>query len=234
MLTAAGALARLRAEDVPDELLRRARHVHVASPFLQDGLRARAARAGRTARGTTSLDTGWDPRERWDVPVDAFDVLLPNGEEALRLAGRDGRRRRGGGAARSPPAGRSSSSSSAPTARWPCRGGEITRVAAPRVELVDSTGAGDSFDAGFLAAPTSTARGPRTALALGVRVRRAEHTRAPAAPPPADARRGPRARMIAFVAASPSIDRQHEVEALEPGAIHRPTPRRRGRPAARR
>jgi 1-phosphofructokinase family hexose kinase len=28
--------------------------------------------------------------------------------------------------------------------------------------------------------------------------------------------------MIAFVAASPSIDRQHEIDALEPGTIHRP------------
>jgi 1-phosphofructokinase family hexose kinase len=28
--------------------------------------------------------------------------------------------------------------------------------------------------------------------------------------------------MIAFVAASPSIDRQHEIEALQPGTIHRP------------
>ena len=54
MLTATGALAHLRAEDVPDEMLERARHVHVASPFLQDGLapglRALAGRVG----GTTS------------------------------------------------------------------------------------------------------------------------------------------------------------------------------------
>jgi len=151
MLTATGALAHLRAEDVPDELLADARHVHVASPFLQDGLapglRALTGRVG----GTTSLDPGWDPRERWDVPADAFDIVLPNAEEALRLAGRED--------------GDVEAAARTLAARGPLvvvklgadgalavRGGETTRVPAPRIDVVDSTGAGDSFDAGFLAA----------------------------------------------------------------------------------
>jgi hypothetical protein len=88
ILTAPGALARMRAEDVPNELLAAARHVHVTSPFLQAGLHpGLRALAGRAP--SSSLDTGWDPREAWDVPVDAFDVLFPNAEEVLRLAGRD-------------------------------------------------------------------------------------------------------------------------------------------------
>lgn len=151
MLTATGALAHLRAEDVPDEMLGHARHVHVASPFLQDrlapGLRGLTERAG----GTTSLDPGWDPREHWAVPVDAFDILLPNAEEALRLAGRED--------------GDVEAAARMLAARGPLvvvklgadgalavRGGETTRVPAPRIDVVDSTGAGDSFDAGFLAA----------------------------------------------------------------------------------
>jgi ribokinase len=151
MLTAPGALAHLRVEDVPEEVIARARHVHVSSPFLQDGLApGLSALAGR-ARGTTSLDTGWDPRERWDMPVDAFDVLLPNAEEALRLAGRSD--------------GDVEAAARELAARGPLvvvklgeqgalavDGGAVTRVSAPRVDAVDATGAGDSFDAGFLAA----------------------------------------------------------------------------------
>jgi ribokinase len=150
ILTAPGALARLRAEDVPDELLVAARHVHVTSPFLQAGLHpGLRALAGRAR--SSSLDTGWDPREAWDVPVDAFDVLFPNAEEALRLAGRDD--------------GDVEAAARDLAARGPLvvvklgaegglavRGDNLVRVAAPRVDAVDATGAGDSFDAGFLAA----------------------------------------------------------------------------------
>ena len=150
ILTAPGALARLRAEDVPEDLLVQARHVHVASPFLQDalrpGLRALAARAR-----STSLDTGWDPREQWDVPVDAFDVLLPNAEEALRLAGRED----GDVETAARELARQVETvvvKLGAEGALAVSGGELVRVAAKAVEPVDSTGAGDSFDAGFLAA----------------------------------------------------------------------------------
>ena len=96
------------------------------------------------------------------------------------------------------------------------------RVAAPRVDPVDATGAGDSFDAGFIAARLAgedLAGGARARL----RVRRAEHAGGRRHGRAADARRGAYLpRVIAFVAASPSIDRLHIVEALRPGEIHRP------------
>jgi ribokinase len=149
MLTALGALSRLRVEDVPDGLLGAARHVHVSSPFLQDGLRPGLRALAGKAR-SSSLDTGWDPRERWDVELDAFDVLLPNAEEVLRLAGRDD--------------GDVEAAARDLARRGPVvvvklgeegalatDGGEIVRAAGRPVEVVDATGAGDSFDAGFLA-----------------------------------------------------------------------------------
>ena len=175
VLTALGALAEFRAEDVPAALLAEARHVHVASPFLQPGLDV-AAIAARAA-GTTSLDPGWDPHERWDVAWEGFDVLLPNAQEVQRLAGEDdveaaarrlaakgplvvvkmgaegalaagsaaaGAAADGADPASSPPAGAGAEPSAA--------AGDVVRVAAPRVDPVDATGAGDSFDAGFLAA----------------------------------------------------------------------------------
>ena len=85
VLTALGALAEFRAEHVPDALLASARWVHVASPFLQPGLDV-AAIAARAA-GTTSLDPGWDPSERWELAWEGFDVLMPNAQEARRLSG---------------------------------------------------------------------------------------------------------------------------------------------------
>ena len=150
MLTAPGALAALRAEDVPEELLARARHVHVSSPFLQAGLAPGLGRLAARA-SSSSLDPGWDPRERWELPLDAFDVLLPNAEEALRLA------RRADGdveaaardlAAHGPLVVVKLGADGALATRVDA----ITRVPTPAVDAVDATGAGDSFDAGFLAA----------------------------------------------------------------------------------
>jgi sugar/nucleoside kinase (ribokinase family) len=146
VLTALGALAELRAEHVPDALLTPARHVHVASPFLQPGLDV-AAVAARAA-GTTSLDPGWDPRERWELAWQGFDVLLPNAQEAQRLAGEDdveaaARRLAAAGPLVVVKLGAEGALAA---------GAETARVHAPRVAPVDATGAGDSFDAGFLAA----------------------------------------------------------------------------------
>jgi ribokinase len=153
MLTAPGALARLRAEDVPEDLLARARHLHVASPFLQERLRPGLRALAERAR-SSSLDPGWDPHERWDVPADAFDVLLPNGEEALRLAGRsDGDVEAAAlELARRGPMVVVKLGAEGALAVAGTGGGEIVRAAGNHVEVVDTTGAGDSFDAGFLAA----------------------------------------------------------------------------------
>jgi ribokinase len=158
ILTARGALAALDPASVPDELLAEARHVHVASPFLQPrllaGLPDLIARA-RAAGVTVSLDPGWDPEERWELAT-GVDVLLPNAQEADAL---------GGGAALS---------ALGPTVvvKLGAEGavafgsGEVVSVAAPAVDVVDATGAGDSFDAGFLAAWLEGA-GLEGALALG-------------------------------------------------------------------
>ena len=69
ILTATGAVATLTARDVPSALLVRARHVHVSSYFLvADSLGPGLAAlldAARAAGASTSLDTNWDPAQRW-------------------------------------------------------------------------------------------------------------------------------------------------------------------------
>jgi sugar/nucleoside kinase (ribokinase family) len=144
VLTAQGALAVFSADDVPDELLASARWIHVAAPFLQPALDV-AAIAERAA-GTTSLDPGWDPSERWELAWEGFDVLLPNEQEAEQL-------------------GASGPGVVVKLGADGARCGDL-RVAAPRVDPVDATGAGDSFDAGFITARLA-GEDLAAALALG-------------------------------------------------------------------
>ena len=211
ILTAAGALGRLRAEDVPDELLdaRAARARGLAVPAGRP--RARAARAGRPRalelarhRLGPARGLGRAARRVRRAAAERRGGAAPGRPHR--------RRRRGGGARARRPAGRWSWSSSAPRARWPPTAAR-SRARRRRGRAVDSTGAGDSFDAGFLAARLDGADLDRRARA-GMRVRRAEHARAggtAAQPTLAEARA---LAMIVFVAGSPSIDRTHEVEAL--------------------
>jgi sugar/nucleoside kinase (ribokinase family) len=95
ILTATGAVATLTGRDVPPALLARARHVHVSSYFLvADSLGPGLAALLGAARGggaSTSLDTNWDPAQRWrDERLTAalahVSLLLPNEAEALCLA----------------------------------------------------------------------------------------------------------------------------------------------------
>ena len=96
MLTHMGALNTLTVDDVSDELLASARHLHYGSLYLHTGLLPhwidileRAKRLGLTV----SLDTNWDPDERWDHDLERaypfIDVLLPNEQEAMYLSGQN-------------------------------------------------------------------------------------------------------------------------------------------------
>jgi sugar/nucleoside kinase (ribokinase family) len=156
ILTALGAMTSLTAVDVPGTLLARARHVHVSSYFLlEDSLGPGLAgllSAARAGGATTSLDTNWDPSERWGderlaAAIAQTDLLLPNEAEALRLSG----------------AGRldDAVSTLATGRRLVVKLGErgvvcadrSTRyeVSVPAVTPVDTTGAGDCFNAGLIA-----------------------------------------------------------------------------------
>jgi sugar/nucleoside kinase (ribokinase family) len=154
MLTAPGAIAALRPEDVPAAAIARARHVHVSSFYLQTGLQDGVvdllARA-RAAGATTSLDCGWDPREEWAGGLDAAlgqtDIFLPNAEEACRIAGTDDVH----GALESLAARVATVAIKLGERGAVARSSDASAAAGPPpVEMVDATGAGDSFAAGFL------------------------------------------------------------------------------------
>src|SRR5262249_18630896 len=93
ILTDRGAITALDVEDVAARLTDRVRHVHLASVFLVPGLERDGAQllaAARRAGVTVSVDTNYDPSERFAAPpwLRDADVLLPNETEALALARR--------------------------------------------------------------------------------------------------------------------------------------------------
>jgi sugar/nucleoside kinase (ribokinase family) len=192
ILTAPGALAAIDPDTVGDALLRRTRHVHISAPFLQPRLRnglTRLVTRSHGAGATVSLDTGWDPEERWtsvSAALGLVDVLLPNAQEATRLAAAlNGTAVNGRAATES---AESAAEPDGPTAvaaakvlaaggplvavklgadgAAAVRGGTMVQTASYRVDSFDAVGAGDSFAAGFLAGWLNGAD-LRSALSLG-------------------------------------------------------------------
>ena len=154
ILTHLGAISALRAEQVDRALLRSSRHLHVGGYFLLDALRPDLAALFSEARRaglTTSLDTNWDPRDAWDDQLPSVlehtDVLLPNAEEAVRIAGRSDLGEAVAELARRVPTVAVKLGGEGGRA---ARGDEQAFAPALEVDLVDTTGAGDTFDAGFL------------------------------------------------------------------------------------
>ena len=154
LVTYLGSIAELRAEDISDSNLQSCRHLHVSSFFLQEKLRPRVkqllSRAHRLGL-TTSLDPGFDPLERWGEDlIDTLtevDVFLPNDVELRAITGHVD------------PAAALQSLKNGRTLTIAKLGAEgcatwmencLVRVPAFPVDPIDTTGAGDSFNAGFL------------------------------------------------------------------------------------
>jgi sugar/nucleoside kinase (ribokinase family) len=204
ILTATGAMATLTAHDVPPAALMRARHVHVSSYFLvADSLGPGLApllEAARAGGASTSLDTNWDPAQRWrderlTSALAHVSLLLPNEAEALHLAGgalglAGGAPGLAGGAPGLAGGAMLERAVSALTAVGPrlvvklgergalCADGTWRYLAQPPpVTVTDTTGAGDCFNAGVIAGLLSGEDLP-SAVALGCAVGAAS-TRAP-------------------------------------------------------
>ena len=170
MLTYPGVLAAFGPEHVDATVCARARHVHVASLFLQPRLAAALPALlgdARAAGAVTSLDTNDDPAGRWEFARDALlpavDYLLPNDREVVGLAT---------GATGPGAGGAALAAAHALAAHGPCvvvkcgadgafavdatAGARAVRRAtveagAAAADVVDTVGAGDTFDAGFVA-----------------------------------------------------------------------------------
>jgi sugar/nucleoside kinase (ribokinase family) len=171
VLTAAGTISALSSDDLSALPDRPARHLHAASYYLmsqayRDALPAAFARF-RQAGTTTSVDTNWDPQERWDLDalLSVTDLFLPNEAELTAIArslildraievvaenGCDVAVKRGEQGASAVLGG---------------NGYRVVRT--PPVEYVDAVGAGDTFNAGILAGRL-LGRDAGTCLAMAV------------------------------------------------------------------
>ena len=165
MLTAIGSIGALDVAAIPDSLVGRARHLHTGAFYLQETSREAmpAFFAAARDRGlTTSFDTNWDPTDRWDGGVAAMlraaDVFFPNAAEVRRIAGIDDVDKAARALAAEGGAGRTDGGpivavKLGAAGALGCRAdGHIVRVPAMEIEPIDTTGAGDSFNAGFLRA----------------------------------------------------------------------------------
>lgn len=175
MLTSRGANALLAAESVTDDLLAKAAHLHVAAYSFLDGFGAAGAQRlisrAHAAGATVSFNPGSEgflldsgPRAFLDATAGA-DLLFPNLVEGRLLSGAD----------------RPDAVLDALTKRYPTvaltlgadgsmakhRGGTVASFEAAKVPLVDPTGSGDAFAAGFLSRWVADPAELRTALAVG-------------------------------------------------------------------
>ncbi len=154
LVTYLGSIAELRATDIQDAWFAGCRHLHVSSFFMQQalrpGVRSLLARAHRFGL-TTSIDPGFDPAEQWGADLvealDEADLFFPNEVELAAITGES-----------DPAAGlyALSGQRALTIAKLGSKGcmalvsGQLIQVPAFPIEPIDTTGAGDSFNAGFL------------------------------------------------------------------------------------
>ncbi|MFB5760939.1 carbohydrate kinase family protein [Paenibacillus medicaginis] len=93
LLTYAGSIPLLTPAYIPETLLRQAEHLHFGSYYLQDGMRPHwleLFKKLRADRISTSFDTGWDVANQWDregisALLAETDLFIPSEEELLHI-----------------------------------------------------------------------------------------------------------------------------------------------------
>jgi sugar/nucleoside kinase (ribokinase family) len=156
LITYPGAIASFTVEEFDTSLIKRHDHMHLTSYYLQQGLQPAFPALFKNAKAkglTTSFDPNSDPNASWSNSIKKVlrhtDVLFVNQREASELTGL-----------------KSSADALKSLGQLvPCaviklgrkgaiaiQKGEVVKHAGFEVDAVDTTGAGDSFDAGFVAA----------------------------------------------------------------------------------
>jgi sugar/nucleoside kinase (ribokinase family) len=155
MVTYQGAMKYLTIADVPAYALLASRHLHLSSIFLQTGLSNDLIGLFRKAKEsglTTSIDPQWDPAEKWEVDLKSLlpfvDVFMPNIKELCALTNtgslEDGLR------VVKPYCNMVVVKNGSEGAYLWDRNELIHQPPFLNKEVVDSIGAGDSFDSGFI------------------------------------------------------------------------------------
>ncbi len=155
MITHQGAMSYMGLDDIDPKQLKRAKHLHFSSYFFQPGFKNNLHELFEMAKNegvTTSLDVQWDPSEIWDLNLEQVlpfvDVFIPNEVELKKLTGF------------------SSIDQAIESVKNKCsyvvvkcgsRGSvmyyedkEVQQKPFLNKDVVDTIGAGDSFNAGFI------------------------------------------------------------------------------------
>ncbi len=154
LITHLGAIAQFHAGDIDPAMIRGFDHLHISAYFMQSGLRPGIPAVfgqAKAAGMTTSIDPGFDPGGKWGPglaeTLAGTDVFFPNEVELRGISGKDNLEEalaslQNGHTLVVAKLGRDGAMAIV--------NGRLVRVPAPLVEPVDTTGAGDTFDAGFL------------------------------------------------------------------------------------
>jgi len=173
ILTYPGTMFEMVASDLDLSYLASGRHFHLSSLFLHKALQPDLPRICRQLKAeslTISLDTNDDPDDRWGEPLDELlgivDLFMPNEDEACRITGKADAESAIEALAKRVPlvavkCGKRGALVQRADRRW--------SVPSQSVTPLDTIGAGDSFDAGFL---TAYLRGdaPEVCAAYGNRI----------------------------------------------------------------
>ncbi|NLC69231.1 MAG: sugar kinase [Clostridiaceae bacterium] len=136
-----------------EEKLPFARHLHIASYYLMSSLRPhweRLAAYAKTCGLTISLDTNWDPSERWNGIFELspyIDLFMPNDSEVMAITGEKDAFR---GMEKLSGYFKNVVMKMGEKGAAIISNGKFLHIETITVELVDAVGAGDSFNAGFL------------------------------------------------------------------------------------
>ena len=153
-ITSPGSVSAAKLEDLAEGYILKGAHLHLTSYFLQKGLKPAVGKLLKEAKDnsmTTSLDPGGDPMEEWDIRglknyFRYLDWFLPNEDEikcitktkdtykALRIFTEE----------------TDIVVKTGPSGALTRFNGTIEEYPGLKVEVVDTTCAGDCFDAGFL------------------------------------------------------------------------------------
>jgi sugar/nucleoside kinase (ribokinase family) len=195
LLTYSGLMTTFTGDPITPDLLAQYDHLHVGSFALQTALQPQLPRIFRLAHEiglTTSLDMGWDPYELWmknphlEPTLAEADFFFPNETEAEALCGEWN------------PEKLAALVRGTLAIKLGAKGGLVMRAgSAPLtqpsfpVEVVDTTGAGDAFNAGFLYTTLAEKADPASALRFAVAcgAEAVTHVGGPTAAPTASALR---------------------------------------------
>ena len=154
MASYAGVRETMTLSDVNTDYISKAGHLHMSSYYLQPGMQKGCPELFKNAKAhglTTSLDPDGDPTGNWDQSIfevlKFVDIFLPNKSEACRISGCDSVDQaldRLSGVVKTVVI------KDGKNGVWVRSEGKTMHAKSFNVNVVDTTGAGDSFNSGFI------------------------------------------------------------------------------------